>query len=977
MLAKSFWNHPVEPKSLHEVISSHQKDRSLDSKLKWLGYKNIPSAGVVSNVFRILLNPKQTLLRYDVKVIYHSPLNKALRKSSTRLDMPAKKSTPVLAGKRNNQMLSLQCVIGRFLRQENFSLPYMFVYDRLYSMGELPESLLTLPSGMLDLKMKKCSLNLVQKNVPLLDFPLPELQRFSNQMIKWCVRLHEERNGNYYLARESNGKVVQSGTGISVNGIRIFRGIQSQMVFVSNSRQGDIELLTVLPSAPSSKLLETLSVTDTIETLRFDLQITQKLTSSKLSISTNYLARDGSGTVQLTVFNRDLSTAPQFMIGEVYVLTGLRIKAENPKYKKGDFDFYLVWGSRSRLIEVTSQTAAEGKRELSGEFLQPLIPVFPTPSSETENQPERKKFELGLRLDSLCTVAGEDNLFQEVLREFGEPPYPKELSAKILSLFYHLPVVDSLTLKQNHILDVMFPVPTNKTDLFEHLKVSNEYKAQLPQRYVKHLADLHHVAQPVAILTDETIVPIQFLHRGFDMHNNWQNTTVPACSILPARRLSILRQFVRALAEGLALWGMEILSNPMITRNAEVMHPPTKKKLPSPVEEPRLSPPREIIVVSILASGKKKAHLDKKESKSEKYSTNFAKDVRATKSAVVDTIDEAISLVKSIEVKKVCAAIVFILEDWKNQAITDQLFCHTTQKGLIPICCRPCKFKTGYGVWQTQAKRYLYFKTNGNPLCNVNLRGEVPSIGNRMILMIGIDVCHTYEGSTGALVGVLYQGPLKLPVMYPFFWTTSAQRSPASETEGVISAFSTVLQEILNLLTRFQAHLDEIIVMQDGSVFSELTHLKAKVPKGVHFTYMNLHKRTNMRFINSKDGLDVNCPKGSLVNDLTPLAPTEFTATPGVSRPISFFLQSHDCLMSTARTLQIVCRKLAPHWTIGDLQKLCYTLSHVHTLLPSKLPFPAKCAHILAEKAHGAWMSDPSFAYSNIPVSIRHRMWFL
>ena len=984
MGTKSFWTHSIEKRSIHDVKASHLMDRTLDSKMKWLGYKSIQTSGVVSNIFRIMLNSSTSIYRYAISSSYH--------KRCLRLDkwMPGA-SLPLRARALDEKSLYIQKIneqgaIRKHLLESGFNEPFIFANNCLFSTRMIPESVLCLPAFKLDVHTKKCRLNLIEGKAPVLDFPAHELQKFSNQIIKWCVKDHESAHGNYFLAKDTNSKIVNSQQGFSVNGLRIFQGIQAQMVYVENKGENEIELLKVLHPAPPSRVLESIDMTNNIETTKLSLQIMHEIPGAKSDGSSSYMVRDSSGSTVLTMFDSlSASHSPSFTIGSTYTLVGLRAKVQNRKFKKGNFDFFLIWGSRSKILEEERHPL----QDRGGNQSRPLSPLKPSsPSKEKSicSQSIVDKFadtELGLRLDTLCTVASEKNLLDEILEEFGAAPYEQEHRSKISSFLHFLPVVDSISLGQSHVMDLCFPNQAESETTVQQIIERIDGGSSLPKRYLKHMHELSCSSQPVAILRDSTAVPIQFLHRSFDVQNNWQSTAVPACSILPSRRLAILQRFCRALSEGLGRWGMKVLPNPMITKKVEIVHSPSKVQVSSNAEDPRLSPPRKILIVAIRPLQKKSN--DQKISKLENMVNLLSRDLSATGYHMVQSVPDALSLIESLKLQNICSACVFILEDYKSQKSVAPLLAASTQKGYIPIFCRFCQEKTSYSMWKAHVIRYMHFKTNGNPFTSLDFSKDVPSVKSRCVLILGVDACHTFEGTTGAVVGTLLHGPKKIPVIYPVFWSRCGASCPASEVLGVSDACDEIIKNVCRLLDRFKRGLDEIIVMQDGSVHSNMAEIESKVPLNVSFTYLNLHKRTNMRFISSNDGMDINCPRGCLVKDLTPIAEKKRAHRSSGkidmatidARPLSFFLQSHDCKMSTARTLQFVCHRLAPHWGLDELQKLCHVLSFAHSLLPSKLPFPAKCAHILAEKAHNAWLEDSNYACDKIPTYIRHRLWFL
>ena len=174
------------------------------------------------------------------------------------------------------------------------------------------------------------------------------------------------------------------------------------------------------------------------------------------------------------------------------------------------------------------------------------------------------------------------------------------------------------------------------------------------------------------------------------------------------------------------------------------------------------------------------------------------------------------------------------------------------------------------------------------------------------------------------------------------------------------------------------------MVFQDGDVYAELESMKARLPASANLSFLCLHKRTHVRFVHrSRDTKkDANVIKGAVIESLTPtlVAPSsigdDVSASAAANVP-SFFLQCHDCFMSTARTVQYKVHHTSPQFPMSDLQKLSFALAHVASPQSTKLPLPTRCAHRLSAIAERLVDANPSFRSTMIPAPLNKRLWFM
>ena len=163
-----------------------------------------------------------------------------------------------------------------------------------------------------------------------------------------------------------------------------------------------------------------------------------------------------------------------------------------------------------------------------------------------------------------------------------------------------------------------------------------------------------------------------------------------------------------------------------------------------------------------------------------------------------------------------------------------------------------------------------------------------------------------------------------------------------------------------------------MLFFQDGNVFSELESMKACVQDSTGVSFLCLHKRTHIRFVHKgQQSIPANVVKGAVVQALTPVNNDCVSAAP------SFYLQNHDCFMSTARTVQYTVHALSPNMQLADIQKLSFALAHVDSPMSTKLPLPTRCAHRLAATAERLLDAQPDLRCEQIPQPLSSRLWFL
>ena len=911
---KTFWVHPVQTLSVESVALKWMEERQRDARLKWVS-KMRPSTCLVSNIFPLHVVNNSSLFQYDINFHLRPNIHTTV--------------TPGISRARSSVLHYLRSKTG----ETPSSGAFICVANRIYSTVSLPQNCINLPEKCFDLNISKCTLTMKKSKILLHELPMDELQQLCNRLLNWSIQYHGSRHGNFRLCR-SNGKVVDLSDGCLVSGIRIHRGTQLRTIFVKRSGENEaLSTFSPLSPPPSTRSLATLNVNTSRGHPPIVFQCAEELLSKTLRNKSmrQYLIRDASGSMTLTDWDSS-SSGISLKTGNVYRALQLRIKLVNQKYDRGNFGFEAHIGKSTRISTLSDMQ--DDSKISKGHVLIP--------------DGNKSLYEMGVRVDTLCTVAKNESILEEIVPMYGLD-MDKGLRDNLRRELIGTPVVNSLTLTHGQIMDVTFDDENSKEIRLERDNI-NQFSSH--HEYLPN--------QPRAVLQDLKGVPLQVLHRSYNPNESWMDAILPTCSLLPPRRLPLLQQTVRALQEGLQHWGLQINEQPIITKDVAAFTAPLVTKKAVGAKDPRLKGPHLFILIlignidgktpEILLNG-----LPGEERACWKYST----------------FDEAINALQNCSIYGACTVAGILANKNLPEADKLKLSALCLRRGMIPVHFYG-RSPRNKNQWLAAKRLVVCTRSNGNPLSGFNLSAEVPRIGTRMILFVGIDVCHTRTGSTGALVGTLYNGPPLLPIMYPFFWHSEHARN--SESDGVLSAFYELVENVQTILSQYSPTLpplSEIMVMQDGSVRSEIDKLELYIPQGVEFSFINLHKRTGIRFTRAVCDTQVNCMSGQLVRNLIPS-----NLHHGKRDLPGFFLQSHNCALSTARTLYCVVQRRAHHWDIEELNRLCFVLSFPFSTMPSKLPFPTRCAHHLAAIAHELHAVDPEFQYQSLPLCVRHRMWF-
>ena len=800
-------------------------------------------------------------------------------------------------------------MFAQALRQHANIPPIVRVSGSVFTTTPLPPETLELPKAFHDLGWEKCALRYAGVH-DMTTLPSQEVKSIANKMLPWALTYHAKTKANpcFAVVRDSDGKMICTENGIAVSGLRVYKGTIASVVQVEkDSATGG----PAIDDFPAASVLSSLQDGTTVETLTVKCVSFQREVVAKGQVVSMYLVRDASGSMAVTLWGFGKETMTP---GMNYEILRAKVKASDPKYPKGDFRVEMVLSNVGAVI--------------------PLQAPHSGPVAED-------KLSLAVKLDSRCTVASEKSIWDEVKQHFGEPPYDEEKQRRLARAIQGTPVVFSTSLRHTTIRGVRFDIPSVK-------------EAPLDASLRKFEAFIDN-GQPFAVVSDYGVVPLQFLHCCFDPKmRSWQDVTVPACSFMPNKRVELLDQFRTALCEGLKPWGIHLAKDGMATKQVVLLTEGSNQLSTSDTVSER---PKTHILFSICNS---RSSQDDRE-KCVKTCQTLTKVHRSQYSG--DFTLETDALRKLDEITRVVdpreTSLTVVLPERLTRAAY-WLMSECLRRGVMPTLVKGVPGEKRQRLLTESVKQQIFQRFSCDPLRGAGITSAIPQLQGKRILVIGVDACHSRSVSTGAIVGQLLCN--NSSKSYSTFWRNEVR---GKELEQVTQNFASIVQGCVQQ----SGSIDEVVVFQDGNVYSELESMKACLPSTAGLSFLCLHKRTNIRFIHQSKTAATNVIKGALVKDLTP--------TIGGTNVPSFFLQNHDCVMSTARTVQYTVHHESSTLPLADIQKLSFCMAHIASPLATKLPFPTRCAHRLSEIAERLADANPNFRANNIPLPLSQRLWFM
>ncbi len=930
---KSFWTAQAKEVAAFDIKKAHGNDRLQDKRLRWSVKKLIRDDGATSNLYPIGISPTAVVHRYALEVHRKMRVDPVRGKAGRAGGGVV---APTRAWKAFSQSLKKFPTLPAIVRLQNF----------VYSTKALPEELLELPKEYYDLGWESCRLTPID-HIEISKMPQPEVRLLVNKIVPWSLGQHAQRDGHFAVVRDSDSKLVCTQDGLSCSGLRIFRGTTAHALFINTGAAAGPPAAKPSAAVPTSSVLHTLPIGMTA--IPVDVLCVEHVRNFdyKGRLVQIYTLEDASGRMIMTLWG---SPTGAMKTGATYRLTGVKVK-----------------------MLQNNTIGLEGTHGAS------VITMTKPPPESSGSDPQSggasEAQSLALRIDTKCTVASERSIWEEVKQHFGPGPYDDEKQRKISRAVQGTPVVISVTLKHTLVRVVRFNFASAADAPLDHAMKAIE--GQLER------------GQPFAVLADYSVVPLQVLHCCFDPRmRSWMDITVAACSFLPLKRLAVLNTFRAALDEGMTTWGLVLQKEPWVTRSLATLEEPKRERANMVSADSNSRPPqsqqqqqhqsfgapnvavprstqRTILFCSVSNA---RATAEDREGNTSTAQL-MAKAFKSVHHADVNSEQDALKAIDSTllpggVLADKNSAVVLVTNDRQCRAIR-WMYAECLRRGVMPIVVPGAKSPKRQALLVDNTKYNLFTKQETNPLKGVTVSQEVPVLKNKRVLVLGVDTCHTHDITTGAVIGVLI-GPT-LNHMIPTFWRNEVR---GQEVEQVTEHFGYVVQKAM----QYYQGLDEVIVFQDGNVFSELESMRSRVPVGVGLTFMCLHKRTNIRFLHrgkQDDHAVSNVIKGSVVQSLTPAPIGIVPAAP------SFYLQNHDCNMSTARTVQYTVHSVSSTLDVADVQRLSYVLAHVHAPMATKLPISTRCAHKLSAIAERLIDANPELKSHLIPEPLCSRMWFL
>ena len=934
MASRALWTARAISKTPQEIKGAHNFERNADKQARWEVRRNLPADGVMSNLFKLTVKDEAVVHRYDLDASRSA--RAAGDPAAAIAAAPSKKMLPV------NPTRAWRMYAQSLRRYPNLP-PLVRVSSRVYAAAALPDDVLELPKEFHDLGWERCSLR-AQGTSQLVALPPAELKSVVNKMLPWALSSYARKEGHFAVVRELDGKMVCTEDGISVAGLRIFRGTTATVLHIRN---GDITTAVEdLSAVPTSAFLATMPPNQTLHT-EFHVRVKsfERMVLFKDRKIGIYHVEDSSGVAQLQLWN---VTPDVLVAGQYYALSGIATKPL-PEDKAG-----------SGLLPVVLHGSLPSTK-VSGVAVSEIATTVPGGAQGTIG--------LALRLDTRCTVASEKSLWEEVRHHFGEGPFDEEKQKRITRAMMGTPVILSTNLRHTQVRNVRFDFKSPEdVPLDPQLqKLCNDFDRN----------------QPYAVVNDHTYVPLQALHCCYDPRmRSWQEVTVPACSFMPQRRNEVLMKFRGALTDGLRAFGVLLEETALGTKALKVLEQPTPTKpavaaaawqtvgRPSIAESigaMRGGPAARLRTVAVISVANPRNHADEIEKSvammgtlKKIFGTQFGEAVKGEQEAVA-YIDQALMKGQSLSDPDTCC--IFVSPDRETRA-THWLHVECLRRGILAVFVRAI----GAGKHKLMAEHLraqLTGKMESDPLGG-SARGVLTGIRaleNKNVLVVGVDTCHTHDVTTGCVFGLLLTP--KGNRTFVQFWRNHVR---GKEVERVSEHFGAVVGS-----AHSAAPLDEVVVFQDGDVYSHLEAMKARLPPQTNISFLCLHKRTHVRFVHRGAAKkDANVVKGVVIDALAPAATVQ-----EASQVPSFFLQCHDSTMSTARTVQYKVHYSSPGFPLEELQKLSFALSHVRAPASTKLPYPTRCAHRISALVERLVDANPGFRSTMIPEPLSGRQWYL
>ncbi|GET88276.1 argonaut-like protein, putative [Leishmania tarentolae] len=1102
----TFWSQPVKHVSAATLKQQHTFERAQDKKSRFLVRSSIREDGVISNIFPLHFRAADaspldshrgaapTGTHVYIYEVYVTRLTAPQRGNSVTRGLPsapgakdrgkARAAASTATADVGSGLASVERrvspgrawrAVERFLRHKYagaaaaFLPPLVQMDNKVYAAAPLPADALVLPKAYFDIGWQTAVLRL-QRRCRFTELPPSELQMLLNKIVPEVARTwhREERQkmdatpALLEVVREKTGKLVCTTQGVSAGGLRIYRGVLVQAIFVDSSAALDPStanttedqmageahtrsLESAKTSASHGTKLPTdvgvcpiatrhlgdtpVGLTDAAAAVHFQVVAFLRPFAYQGTPAESYRIRDASGVYLASLWAP--AQPHSLKVGAVYAASPVRIRefAERGNARLIEF----LDGTTLTLLSVHTATAPASHR-----------------SGGATSEVSRLPGQPSLKIDTKGTIASEVSLWEEVLLHFGHGPYHEAAQERIRKSIQGIPVVISYSLRQSIVHNVRFDSDALLTAATHAhgIAATEEGKEQslgaphsssskggvandrardhlstpmLCVREPRLLPLMPHLdsQQPCAVLADHTIVPLQVLHCCFDPRmRSWQDISVSALSLMPQPRAEMLESVRALLANGLQRWGIDLSPNPYRTKALSLLPAPMKCVVPqrrpaAGFSNPAVSVfPTTIAIIGVTGprcTVEQSRRISLTAQHLAQYFRTRLVATLADESAAVQYVHEHLMYTPSsaptppsqptASLKDPNASVILITNEPDTRAtrwVKVECMCRGVHCVAIPASSNTSKLNLA----GAQLRRRIATQFELNPLRGVDLRGELPVLGHRHVLVVGVDSCHTNTHSVGTIVGILSTPTESKLISY--FWRHDAR---GREVQHVAKHFRGILAETVELSGR----VDEVVVFQDGNVFSELVGVKEELTTQVPncgLTFMCLHKRCNVRFMHASPERDGSSAKHSQTSAVTSTSGDVeesgrdtngfregsrlHNLVKGVVIPAlgpvpldhelaanSFYLQAHESSMSTARIVQYTVHHVSPSLDVTDVQQIANITANVLAPWATKLPLSTRCAHRLADQAERLLDAVPQLTADMIPRPLCNRLWYL
>ena len=234
------------------------------------------------------------------------------------------------------------------------------------------------------------------------------------------------------------------------------------------------------------------------------------------------------------------------------------------------------------------------------------------------------------------------------------------------------------------------------------------------------------------------------------------------------------------------------------------------------------------------------------------------------------------------------------------------------KRAVIPVIISGADTDTNRDDLKVNIESIISRRTETDPLSKLNIYRDIPTLAGKNVLIISFAQSIYKKQKSYGCVGLVVssRGNIHIPTF---------TISPIS----VKPCMAENIQFIFDKVAHLKLKIQECIVFQEGVIDYQLKTVKSCLPQGCELSFLMLNLLTDIRFTHkSTDNLYGNTMRGVVVQTLTPANVKYTTVAP------SFYIQSHDCDLSTPRIVLYNVHHMSSKLKAIDLQRIAYLLAH-------------------------------------------------